>query len=243
MIRKPNPPILLFIASTILLLLAGCKQAEPTLSAETVLTSVALTVDASLSATPEASATPTATATPTETTTTTASPTDDATQAAPTQENSAPPAANCDAATFAEDVSIPDGTQLAPDTDFIKTWKILNSGTCTWNTDYVVVFVDGSDMDGDSPTYLTVDAVPPGNVVDISVEMTSPDTTGKYTGYWRMQNADGVVFGDTFYVEIEVVRPGESKTPTPTTADTATITPTGTEVLPTDTPTATATVE
>jgi hypothetical protein len=233
---------ILFVASAILVLLAGCKKAEPTPSADTVLTSVALTVDASLSATPEASATATATTTPTETATPTASPTAEATQAAPTQENTAPPAGNCDAATFAEDVSIPDGTQLAPDTDFIKTWKILNSGSCTWNKDYAVVFVDGSDMNGDSPTYLTVDAVSPGSVVDISVEMTAPDSTGKFTGYWRMQNAEGVAFGDTFYVEIEVVKAGETKTPTPTT-DTTTLTPTATEALLTATPTATATAE
>jgi len=240
MMTKPNHLTILFIAGALMLWMTSCKQAEPTLSAETVLTSVALTVDASLSATPEASATATATATPTETATPTASPTAQATQAAPTQASTAPAGANCDAATFAEDVSIPDGTQLAFDTDFIKTWKILNAGTCTWNADYAVIFVSGSDMDGTSPTYLTLDAVVPGNMVDISVEMTAPDSTGKFTGYWRMQNADGVAFGDTFYVEIEVVKPGETKVPTATT-DTTTLTPTATDTLPTDTPTATDT--
>ena len=235
-----------FLASALLLLLAGCKQADPTPSAETVLTSVALTVDASLSATPEASATATATATPTETQTPTASPTTQEIPATPTEEENSPPSgSNCDAATFVEDVSIPDGTQLAPDTDFIKTWKILNAGSCTWNADYAVVFTDGSDMDGTSPTFLTLDSVGPGSVVDISVEMTAPDTTGKFTGYWRLQNADGVAFGDTFYVEIEVVKKSESESPTATAVETTTVTPTtvptATEVLPTNTPTATAT--
>ena len=240
MIRISNHLKIIWIASALLLFLAGCKQAEPTLSAETVLTSVALTVDASLSATPEASATATPTATPTETQTPTASPTTQATLAAPTQGNTAPAAAGCDAATFVSDVTIPDGTPLAPETDFIKTWKIQNTGTCTWNADYAVIFSSGSDMNGTSPTYLTLDSVVSGNMVDISVEMTSPETTGKFTGYWRMQNADGVAFGDTFYVEIEVVKSGQTKTPT-TTVNTATATPTGTEVLLTDTPTATAT--
>lgn len=239
-----NPIKILLIASISLILLTGCKEAEPTLSADTVLTSVALTVDASLSATPKASATATPTEIPTETSTPTASPTAQEILGTPTVSSTPAAATNCDSATFISDVTIQDGTQLAPETDFLKTWKIQNTGTCTWNANYAVVFVSGSAMDGTSPTFLLIDSAIPGSMVDITVEMTSPDTTGKFTGYWRMQNADGVAFGDTFYVEIEVVRAGETDhTPTATLVNTATATLTATETLLTETPTATATSE
>ena len=46
---------------------------------------------------------------------------------------------------FIADVTIPDGTVIAPNEHFIKTWRIRNSGTCAWNG-YHVVFADGEPM-------------------------------------------------------------------------------------------------
>jgi hypothetical protein len=53
---------------------------------------------------------------------------------------------------------------------------------------------------------LAVDTVMPGSTVDISIEMIAPNTTGQHLGYWRMQNATGVLFGDTFFVDIYVTQ-------------------------------------
>src|SRR5512138_1314450 len=34
------------------------------------------------------------------------------------------------------DVTIPDGTQMTPGQQFVKTWKIKNDGICTWGAGY-----------------------------------------------------------------------------------------------------------
>jgi hypothetical protein len=144
-------------------------------------------------------------------------------------------------------VTIPDGTQLAPGAAFTKTWKIQNSGTCTWASGYVVAFSSGSIMGATSPQSLAVDSVPPGGNVEISIEMVAPESTGQKIGYWRMQNASGVGFGDTFYVDIVVTGASGTQTPTATSPNpTQTPTSTGTSTsppTPTDTPTPTATSE
>jgi hypothetical protein len=57
----------------------------------------------------------------------------------------------CNAVAFVKDVSIPDGTDLASGQKFTKTWRLENVGTCTWTTDYDLVFVNGAAMSG--PVY------------------------------------------------------------------------------------------
>jgi hypothetical protein len=44
-----------------------------------------------------------------------------------------PPTPACDQAQFIKDVTIPDGTVIAPGTSFKKTWRLKNIGTCTWS--------------------------------------------------------------------------------------------------------------
>jgi hypothetical protein len=114
-------------------------------------------------------------------------------------------------------VTIPDGTQIAPGETFTKTWQIQNNGSCTWNAGYAAFFVNGSQMEATSPISLTLETVPSGAVVDISVGMVAPENTGVFTGYWRMQNDSGLPFGVTFYVEIQVGSATDgTQSPTPT---------------------------
>ena len=243
MLKKPNPTKIPIILGMIIFVLVGCKQAEPTLSADTVLTSVALTVDASMALTLEPTATQDSTSTPTGTRTPSPSPTEVEIVFTPTASSTLPPAESCDSATYVSDVTIPDGTQMAPGTDFIKTWQILNTGSCTWSLEYRVAFSSGDIMDGATPQVLGVESVAPGNIVEISIEMTAPDSNGEYTGYWRMENADGTAFGDAFYVEIAVTDTEDPITPTHTNVpvDTETPTPTVEDTPTAEPPTATAT--
>lgn len=108
----------------------------------------------------------------------------------------------CDNSAYVADVSIPDGTVVQPGAKFTKTWRINNSGSCTWSTGYRLVFVDGTAMSGGSTSMLA--PVPPGAQTDISVEMTAPTTSGTFRGNWRMQNASGQPFGSLVYVQIKV---------------------------------------
>jgi hypothetical protein len=119
------------------------------------------------------------------------------------------PAPLCDVGAFVADVTVPDGTQFNPNTPFTKTWRLKNVGTCTWTTSYAAVFDSGAQMGALSSVNLTQN-VPPGNTVDMSINMTAPATNGSYQGNWKLRNASGVIFGlgstatKTFYVTIEV---------------------------------------
>lgn len=126
--------------------------------------------------------------------------------------NTFPPIARCDAAAFVKDVTILDGTLLAPNTGFTKTWRLQNAGTCTWTTAYRLIFVSGHPMNGPASQALP-HSVSPGQTIDISVNLTSPGTDGHYRGYWKLRNASNTLFGiganaDTaFWVDINVKGP------------------------------------
>jgi hypothetical protein len=114
----------------------------------------------------------------------------------------------CNIATFIGDITVPDGTDFHPGESFIKTWRLKNVGSCTWSTDYEVVFVDGNHMGGPADVNL-LSTVAPGQTVDVSVPLVAPGAAGTYLGNWKLRDKDGVLFGLTtgkpFYVEIDVV--------------------------------------
>jgi hypothetical protein len=118
-----------------------------------------------------------------------------------------------DLALFDSDVTVKDGSIFAANTAFKKTWRIKNAGTSTWTTAYALVFVQGDKMDGPDMVKLT-QAVKPGELVDITVNLVAPSTPRTYRGYWRMINANGKFFNDSVYVEIVV--PGGTITPVTT---------------------------
>ena len=124
----------------------------------------------------------------------------------------------CNQATFVSDVSIPDGTTILVGETFTKTWRLLNSGTCTWTSDYRLTFDRGDIMNGDSSISFTTSEIDPDEAVDISIELTAPDSAGTYQGHWMLQSGDGEVFGlgeeadQAFWVEIRASASGEDDT-------------------------------
>lgn len=183
------------------LLLAACAPAapvQPTPDVNIIRTSAASTVvsEFTLTAaffTPTASP-PTETPIPAPTETPAVLPTIDPTLAALT------PDALCDdydwdAATI--DVTILDGTAMSAGQEFVKTWKIINTGICTWDTSYKAIFSYSSPPNqrmNAQPIPLTV-LVAPGQEVEVSVQFTAPATPGEYTLYWQMVNGAGIPFG------------------------------------------------
>jgi len=123
---------------------------------------------------------------------------------------SATPVTYCNWAAYIKDVTIPDGTTLAPGTAFTKIWRLQNIGTCAWTTAYDLVFSSGHQMSGASSVDLPA-SVAPGQTVDISVNLRAPAAEGKYRGYWGLRSSSGSVFGiggsanSAFYVDIKVV--------------------------------------
>jgi hypothetical protein len=118
-------------------------------------------------------------------------------------------ASRCDAAAFVSDVTYPDGSTVALGSSFTKIWRIRNTGTCSWNTSYALVFVSGERLGGPSAVALPGN-VGPGQTVEIAVSLTAPNRTGSYIGYWKLRNSSGVLFGvgssadANIYVDINV---------------------------------------
>lgn len=121
-------------------------------------------------------------------------------------------------AVFVTDVTIPDNTQLAPGTEFVKTWRLRNSGTCDWGEGFQLVFVGGGDQMS-APAAVSAPPAAVGATVDVSVRFMAPQEPGTYRARWRMRTPDGQDFGDRPFVQIVVPAPA---TPTPQVTPTAT---------------------
>ncbi len=105
-----------------------------------------------------------------------------------------PQTGSCNIGSFVDDVTIPDGTILPANASFIKTWRIKNSGSCSWDTGYQLIFSSGSLLSAPSAVNLPA-TVAPGQSVDISVNMVAPSTSGTYKGFWKLSSDSGSVFG------------------------------------------------
>ena len=111
----------------------------------------------------------------------------------------------CNHAVFISE-TIEDGTDFDPNDNFTKTWRLKNDGTCTWNTNYKLVFVDGDQMSGPANKNLT-QSVSPGEQVDISVDLEAPGSAGTYKGFWKVADDEGQYFVHNIWVAIEVIEP------------------------------------
>jgi len=100
---------------------------------------------------------------------------------------------------FQRDVTIPDKTRIETGQPFTKTWRVRNTGTCSWGPGYRLTFVGGDRMGGiESPVPVT----PAGKNADISVTLVALVEEGTYRGNWRICVNELECFGDVLYVEI-----------------------------------------
>ncbi len=140
----------------------------------------------------------------------------------------------CDRASFVKDVSYVDDSVIAPGTNFVKTWRLKNTGTCTWNSSYSLIFVSGDSMGAPASQQLTTATVAPGDSIDVSVNLVSPTTAKTYQGFFQLRNGSGVNFGigldakSSFWVKVKVSTP---PTPTFTATVQPTLTPTPSAAL------------
>ncbi|NJC98200.1 MAG: hypothetical protein FIB03_18010 [Anaerolineae bacterium] len=118
-------------------------------------------------------------------------------------------AAACYHAQFVADVTVPDGTKFEQNATFKKTWRLKNIGTCAWNG-VTMIFDSGTQM-GSVSSVAVSNGIAPGQTVDVSVDMTAPNTAGHYIGYWKFKSDQGAIFGigvnanRPWWVEINVV--------------------------------------
>ncbi|MBC8509905.1 MAG: hypothetical protein ISR58_07200 [Anaerolineales bacterium] len=218
---------LLFVVS--LLLIVGCNR--PNEAAQVVedsvdLTAVVQTVYAQITETARVaalSATATSTNTPMPTLTftpalPTSSPTEamsDTPEPSPTEAPTATATNNmpCNRANL-ETKSIADGTEININQTFTQTFRLKNTGNCTWDQNYELRFVSGDLLNaGASIIMVPKGTIPTWGYANVDVYMKAPATPGTYTGYWMIKAANGEIFGtgpsaaSWFWVEVKVIDP------------------------------------
>jgi hypothetical protein len=104
--------------------------------------------------------------------------------------------------TFVSDATIPDGTIFASGSPLDKQWLVQNSGSCNWDSRYRLRMITGDAMGA------TIEqAIYParaGTQVLVRIQFNAPEEAGEYISEWQAFDADGIPFGDSFYIKITV---------------------------------------
>ncbi|XP_037787890.1 uncharacterized protein LOC119583468 isoform X4 [Penaeus monodon] len=114
-------------------------------------------------------------------------------------------------ALYLHDVTYPDGSEVAPGTEFVKTWRVANTGVEPWNEKTTLckwsqVRFRGSPAGWKlKPSSKKVVCPPlePGQEGDISITFTAPSEPGWYATHWRFCQR-GRVFGNQMWCAIYV---------------------------------------
>lgn len=115
----------------------------------------------------------------------------------------------CSNSAFEGDITIPDGSVMKPGENFTKVWKLRNTGSCTWDEGFTLVYIGGTGKALDPYNYKFGkgnggDLIASGEAIDIAINLSAPCAIGEYEGHWRMQNDKGYYFGTILSVYIKV---------------------------------------
>jgi hypothetical protein len=103
-------------------------------------------------------------------------------------------AGQCSASASLVGETYPDGTIVHPGETFTKVWHVQNSGTCTWDSTWQLIYYSGERMDG-SIVYSFPQPAQPGQTVEVPVILRAPAENGTYTGEWMLKSPWGQSFG------------------------------------------------
>jgi polar amino acid transport system substrate-binding protein len=141
----------------------------------------------------------------------------------PTREPTAqpvPPSGCLDAMKYVQDLNYPDSNMtspapFAPGAGIEKGWRIQNTGTCTWDSNYALTYVSANPPNtpiGGNPVAIQ-GQVSPGQTYDIYASVVAPPQPDRYQSIWNLRNPKGLYFGDRLWIGFDVTSPA-----TPTTA-------------------------
>lgn len=94
---------------------------------------------------------------------------------------------------FLADVTVGEGEGIPPNTRFVKTWRIENSGHERWPNNCLLKFINGDRLQTRDEIY--VGSLLPGEQTNISVDLISPSTPRIIRSQWRLFTPTGVPFG------------------------------------------------
>lgn len=117
---------------------------------------------------------------------------------------SAPTAAPVPRAKFVKDVTVQDGTAVAPGTRFTKVWRLKNTDPkSAWPTGTRITNVGGCRFSIPEQGVI-VPAAGAGEEIDIKLEMVAPRKEGRIIGYFRLISPGGIKFGHRIWLDVRV---------------------------------------
>lgn len=126
-----------------------------------------------------------------------------ANQAAPARPT---PTVPCqDGLAYVADLTIPDGSVIAPGASIDKRWEVKNTGSCNWEAGYTLRLIAGDALSAAEEQAL-IPARADTNAV-IRILFQAPLDPGAYRSAWQAHNPAGDPFGDPIYMEITVEQP------------------------------------
>lgn len=106
---------------------------------------------------------------------------------------------------FKSDITIPDGTVVAPDYTLDKRWEVENIGNCNWSQEYRVRLIAGPELGASKEQALY--PARSGSRAVIRIVFKAPNEPGVYRSAWQAFTPQGEPFGDPFFIEIKVEAP------------------------------------
>ena len=123
--------------------------------------------------------------------------------ALPTVQSITTPTISCqDVLVFNSDLTIPDNSIVSPGASLDKQWQVQNQGTCNWDDRYRLRLISGDAL-GASPEQALYPARV-GTQATIRIVFTAPMDAGNYVSEWQAYDANGIPFGDSFFIKITV---------------------------------------
>ena len=129
-------------------------------------------------------------------------------------------------AAFVADVTVPDNTVINAGETFTKTWRISNTGTCIWASDYTLTYYSENRMG--APDSVPLDITYPGETLDISVQLTAPGSPGTYRGNFVIKNPEGLIMQVDNDSRLWLIIKVENTAAAPTVGTTTNTSPTST---------------
>jgi len=103
---------------------------------------------------------------------------------------------------FVADVTLPDRSHYPAAKLLTKTWAMRNSGNASWGDDVELVYFKGDRALSLEDRYPVMNAAP-GQAVEISASIRTPEEAGRYCTYFRLQK-NGQFFGPRVWVDLIV---------------------------------------
>ncbi|MFK3978861.1 NBR1-Ig-like domain-containing protein [Micromonospora sp. NPDC050397] len=94
--------------------------------------------------------------------------------------------AHLDDAAFEGDITIPDGTVVAPSQVFTKVWQLRNTGHVRWEGRYLTRM---NTTECSAPAMVPIPTTDPGESVRITVQVTASPTPAHCKIYWKATDA------------------------------------------------------